>query len=93
MPRLWGSRTLGPLFDSAPAVAEPIGEAWLTGDLCTFQSGPLTARSLGECWSRLSASWKGDRLAESPRIPLLVKFIFPEDKLSVQVHPDDEYAM
>jgi len=27
-----------------------------------------------------------------PRIPLLVKFIFPEEKLSVQVHPDDEYA-
>jgi mannose-6-phosphate isomerase len=24
--------------------------------------------------------------------PLLVKFIFAEDKLSVQVHPDDEYA-
>ena len=27
-----------------------------------------------------------------PRIPLLVKFIFPEDNLSVQVHPDDDYA-
>ncbi len=27
-----------------------------------------------------------------PRIPLLVKFIFPEEKLSVQVHPDDAYA-
>jgi len=24
--------------------------------------------------------------------PLLVKFIFPTDKLSIQVHPDDEYA-
>ena len=24
--------------------------------------------------------------------PLLVKFIFPKDKLSIQVHPDDAYA-
>ncbi len=24
--------------------------------------------------------------------PILVKFIFPEDKLSIQVHPDDAYA-
>jgi mannose-6-phosphate isomerase len=92
VPRIWGSRTLAPLFDSAPAAAEPIGEAWLTGDTCTFASGPLTGRSIGESWSRLSAEWKGDRLQASQRIPLLVKFIFPEDKLSVQVHPDDEYA-
>jgi mannose-6-phosphate isomerase len=92
VPRIWGSRTLAPLFDSAPAAAEPIGEAWLTGDLCTFASGPLTGRSIGESWSRLSAEWKGNRLQTSPRIPLLVKFIFAEDKLSVQVHPDDEYA-
>src|SRR5260370_35167083 len=24
--------------------------------------------------------------------PLLLKFIFPTDKLSIQVHPDDDYA-
>ncbi len=92
VPRLWGSRSLAPLFDSGPAAGEPIGEVWLTGDLCTFASGPLTGRALGESWPGLSAEWKGHRLQSSPRIPLLVKFIFPEEKLSVQVHPDDEYA-
>jgi mannose-6-phosphate isomerase len=92
VPRIWGSRSLGPLFDSAQAASEPIGEVWLTGDLCTFQSGPLAGRSLGESWPGLSAEWKGSRLQSSPRIPVLVKFIFPEEKLSVQVHPDDEYA-
>ena len=80
------------MFDNSPAATEPIGEVWLTGDLCTFASGPLTGRSLGEAWSGLSAEWKGRRLQTGPRIPLLVKFIFPEEKLSVQVHPDDEYA-
>lgn len=92
VPRIWGSRTLAPLFDSALAATEPIGEVWLTGDRCTFASGPLTGRSLGESWTGLSADWKGRRLQASSRIPLLLKFIFPEEKLSMQVHPDDEYA-
>jgi mannose-6-phosphate isomerase len=92
VPRIWGSRNLAPLFDSTPAVAEPIGEVWLTGDKCGFISGALSGRSLGEAWGGLSAEWKGLRLQTRPRIPLLVKFIFPEDKLSVQVHPNDEYA-
>jgi mannose-6-phosphate isomerase len=91
VPRIWGSRTLAPLFEGVPA-KEPIGEVWLTGDACTFASGPLVGRSLGEAWAGLSAEWKGDRFQSAARIPLLVKFIFPEDKLSVQVHPDDEYA-
>ena len=28
----------------------------------------------------------------APEFPLLIKFIFTSEKLSVQVHPDDEYA-
>jgi len=34
----------------------------------------------------------GEVWFETPEIPLLVKFLFATDKLSVQVHPDDEYA-
>jgi len=36
--------------------------------------------------------WRGTRLAGEANFPLLVKFIFPTDKLSLQVHPDDAYA-
>jgi len=92
VPRIWGSRNLAPLFDSTAATTQPIGEVWLTGDPCTFVSGPLTARSLGECWPGLPVEWKGRQLQGSARIPLLVKFIFPQEKLSVQVHPGDDYA-
>jgi mannose-6-phosphate isomerase len=91
VPRIWGSRSLAPLFERAPN-AESIGEVWLTGDQCTFASGPLRGRTLGEAWAGLPREWTGSSLAPSSRIPLLVKFIFPDDKLSVQVHPDDEYA-
>ena len=92
VPRMWGSRSLAPLFDNAPAAKDPIGEVWLTGDQCTFASGQLTGRALGEAWTGLSADWIGRRAEARPRIPILVKFIFPAEKLSVQVHPGDEYA-
>lgn len=34
----------------------------------------------------------GEVWFETPEVPLLVKFLFPREQLSVQVHPDDEYA-
>ncbi len=36
--------------------------------------------------------WTGTRADRGGLFPLLVKFIFAEDKLSVQVHPNDDYA-
>ncbi len=40
----------------------------------------------------MPADWRGSTSASAPDFPLLVKFIFPNDKLSIQVHPDDVYA-
>ena len=40
----------------------------------------------------MRADWRGTRLSSVLDFPLLVKFIFPKDKLSIQVHPDDAYA-
>ena len=34
----------------------------------------------------------GDAAPDPNRFPLLLKFLFPHEKLSVQVHPDDEAA-
>jgi len=34
----------------------------------------------------------GEAPADASRFPLLLKFLFPNEKLSVQVHPDDETA-
>ena len=36
--------------------------------------------------------WRGKQAADHECFPILVKFIFPKEKLSVQVHPDDAYA-
>ncbi|HVA93930.1 MAG TPA: class I mannose-6-phosphate isomerase [Candidatus Dormibacteraeota bacterium] len=92
LPRIWGARDLSPLFPERSREPEPVGEAWLTGNECVFETGEFAGRALGDVWPSLPEEWTGTRLRGLPRIPLLVKFIFPKENLSVQVHPDDEYA-
>ena len=92
VPRIWGARDLSPLFPDRGPEPEAIGEAWLTGADCKFATGEFAGRLLGELWPTLPETWTGTRLTGLLRIPLLVKFIFPEEKLSIQVHPDDAYA-
>jgi mannose-6-phosphate isomerase len=89
--RIWGARDLSPLFGPAPGEA-PIGEVWLTGDECRVANGTLAGASLGELCRRYGGDLVGETAPEADRFPLLVKFLFPHDKLSVQVHPDDETA-
>ena len=96
-PRPWGSHSLAPLFPEMSNLAEPYGEAWMTGSDCLFANGPFAGKKLGEAWPDMPVAWKGTASepatpAPGGEFPLLVKFIFTEDKLSVQVHPDDHYA-
>jgi len=91
-PRIWGARSLAPLFPEKTHLQEPIGEAWLTDVHCRIADGPFAGKSLGEAWSEMPPDWRGSRLATTRDFPLLVKFLFPTDKLSIQVHPDDAYA-
>jgi mannose-6-phosphate isomerase len=91
--RPWGARTLAPLFPEKSNLAEPLGEAWMTGVECRFASGLFAGQKLGDVWRTLPPAWTGTKInAADGSFPLLVKFIFAEEKLSVQVHPDDEYA-
>jgi mannose-6-phosphate isomerase len=91
-PRPWGVRSLAPFFPEKKNLLEPIGEAWLTGSECRFADGEFAAKALGEVWQQMPVEWTGTSVSRSGVFPILVKFIFPDDKLSVQVHPDDEYA-
>ncbi len=91
-PRLWGSRTLAPLFPDKANLADPIGEAWLSDVKCRIETGSFSGISLKDAWREMPAEWRGTLFAQPSDFPLLAKFIFPTDKLSIQVHPDDEYA-
>jgi mannose-6-phosphate isomerase len=90
-PRPWGAVDLSPIYPDRK-FDEKIGEAWLTGAHCRVENGPFAGRSLSELSVELGRDLVGDAAPDAHRFPLLVKFLFPHDKLSVQVHPDDEAA-
>ena len=90
-PRPWGGLDLSPIYPNH-RFEEKIGEAWLTGDACRVVNGPLQGRSLAELSSQYQRELVGATARDASHFPLLVKFLFPHEKLSVQVHPDDEAA-
>lgn len=92
MERVWGVRSLAPLFPEKTNLSEPIGEVWLTGVDCNMATGPYAGKTLGEAWREMPPAWRGAGFTDSGYFPILVKFIFPGAKLSIQVHPDDAYA-
>jgi mannose-6-phosphate isomerase len=88
--RVWGFHDLAPWYNYQTD-GEPIGEVWLTGEMCAAATGPLTGQSLTEITRQHSAEILGSALA-GQEFPLLIKVLFPKEKLSVQVHPDDALA-
>jgi mannose-6-phosphate isomerase len=90
-PRPWGTLDLSPIYPNHRC-EEKIGEAWLTGDACRVANGPLSGKSLAELSSTYGRELIGEAARDPHRFPLLLKFLFPHDKLSVQVHPDDHAA-
>jgi len=87
--RIWGVDTL-PAWYPQPTPGHPIGEAWLTAETCVADSGPLAGKALAAL-----ASLYPEALANTSGVgfPLLIKTLFPREKLSVQVHPNDAEAL
>ncbi|MHB8216177.1 MAG: type I phosphomannose isomerase catalytic subunit [Candidatus Sulfotelmatobacter sp.] len=90
-PRPWGTHDLSPIYPNRHFEGK-IGEAWLTGDDCKVANGPLAGQTLAQVSEKYQRELVGDASRDSRRFPLLLKFLFPHEKLSVQVHPDDEQA-
>jgi len=88
--RPWGVRDLRPIYTKV--VKEPIGESWLTWGENVIANGPLSGRTLGDVAKQFGRALVGEAAPYEDRFPLLAKFLFTSDKLSVQVHPDDEAA-
>jgi mannose-6-phosphate isomerase len=78
--RPWGKRDLRPWYADT-GTTKLVGEAWLTGPQCVVETGTLAGRTLASVATELGGEF-----------PLLVKLLFPAEKLSVQVHPDDAWA-
>ena len=86
--RPWGRFDLKPWYKTT-GTAGPVGEAWLTGPQCVVETGSLNGKTLAE-----AAAEEGEWLVGADEtiqgtgmeFPLLVKLLFPSEKLSVQVH-------
>ena len=85
--RVWGKKDLRPWYEST-GTDELVGEAWLTGPDSVIETGDLAGKKLG----LVAAEFGAELVGTGDEFPLLVKILFPNDKLSVQVHPDDEHA-
>ena len=83
--RVWGRTNLQPWYAEADSEGA-VGEVWMTGPESVAATGPHKGSTLGdlakECPGQLG----------NGEYPLLVKMLFPDEKLSVQVHPNDEQA-
>jgi len=86
--RVWGWETLAPYFANAP-LSERIGEVWFTFE----ENATSSNQPLGELLKQHPAILGNAASPKHPGIcPILVKLLFTTSRLSVQVHPDDEYA-
>jgi len=106
VPKPWGRRDLTPFYGvQAEPVGEAwfhFEENVVTnGPLAGFSIAELMVRFgkrlMGSAWEPLPFQRRsaGDLRGESdsqPYFPILTKLLFTEESLSVQVHPNDEYA-
>lgn len=92
--KIWGNRKFETLFNRQLPEG-PIGESW---DISTHEHGrsivsapkQLSGLSLGDLCRMYSQEILGKPDAQ---FPLLVKLIDADQPLSVQVHPDNDYAI
>lgn len=89
--RIWGGTKLRELFQY-DIPSENTGECWAISAHPNGQSivsnGAYQGLKLGELWSAHPELFR----SSSPVFPLLTKLLDASEDLSVQVHPDDEYA-
>jgi mannose-6-phosphate isomerase len=95
--RLWGGSRLKsfvPGFDKVQT-KEPIGEAWLVYAENKIVNGELAGQTLQNVASSYKEQLLGTVSVEryGDKVPLLAKFLDPSQWLSIQVHPDDAYAL
>ena len=94
---IWGGYNLKKLGKSAPdsRVAESWELSCMPGSECEIANGSLKGQNLTEIIKKYGRLVLGDKFTShnvNPGLPILLKFIDANEQLSIQVHPDNEYA-
>ena len=89
--KIWGRKDSHPSLPRFPEGDRKLGEIWMTDGKSKFADGPLKGKTLADATRELGSDLCGTAWKQ-PRFPILAKYILTDDWLSLQVHPDDEYA-
>ncbi|TEB14378.1 putative mannose-6-phosphate isomerase YvyI [Pelotomaculum sp. FP] len=91
--RIWGGTKLKKILNCT-SLEGNIGEAWVASDhpngKSVIANGKFTGKTLSDLLQICPEWFSGSHVRN---FPLLVKLLDSNDELSVQVHPDDEYAI
>lgn len=91
---IWGGRNLEKIFNRSLPEGK-IAESWEISshgkDNSVIINGEFKGKNLNELLNKFGSKLVGKKCS-SKNFPLLIKLIDANDKLSVQVHPDNEYA-
>lgn len=97
--KIWGGHTIEKWYEYVPADYENVGEAWVMSDVEKYPTEVSNGAHAGDSLQDLLEVYMDELVGEKVyevfgnHFPLLLKFIDATDDLSIQVHPDDEYAL
>ncbi len=93
---IWGGDRLKKEYGKT-APFDKIAESWelsvRDGAMCTIANGEYAGKPLGDYIAEDKLAALGKNSMVYDRFPLLIKFIDAADRLSIQVHPDNEYSL
>lgn len=93
---IWGGTRLSKEFGIL-SFDDRQAEAWMLScheaGQCTIENGAFKGRTLADVLENEGKDYLGTNCERFSAFPILIKLIDAKDNLSVQVHPDDEYAM
>ena len=93
---IWGGTRLSKEFDMV-SFTDRQAEAWVLScheaGHSIVENGEDKGKTLAEVIAEKGRSYLGTNCEKFSFFPILIKLIDARDNLSVQVHPDDEYAM
>lgn len=96
--KIWGGQHIKDWYKPLSDTMENVGESWLISAVEKYPTvvanGPLKDNELQDLVEVYMSDLVGDKVYETfgNLFPLLIKFIDADDDLSIQVHPDDDYA-